>query len=68
MMQLLFYRADDNYAVTYLHTHAALEGPQGQKEAMSDVQAAASRDRTTVVSCSFLSHRQPIENFIRLQA
>ena len=67
-MQLLFYRADDNYAVTYLRIHAAMDGPQGQKEAMGDVQAAASRDTTIMVSCSFLSHRQPTKNFIRLQA
>jgi hypothetical protein len=68
MMQLLFYRADDYYTIAYLRTHAALDGTQGQKEAMGDVQAAASRDTTIMVSCSFLSHRQPTENFIRLQA
>ena len=61
-MQLLFYLADDYCTVAYLHTHVALEGSQGQ-EAMGDVQAAASRDRTTVVSCSFLYHRQPTQNF-----
>lgn len=66
MMQLLFYLADDYCTVAYLHTHVALEGPQGQKEAMGDVQAAASRNRTTVVSCSFLYHRQPTQNFIHV--
>jgi hypothetical protein len=66
MMQLLFYLADDYCTVAYLHTHVALEGSQGQKEAMGDVQAAASRDRTTVVSCSFLYHRQPTQNFIHV--